>query len=352
MNKLPILISILLIALSGSCIEKNVSVAKTNIPEILKKTESDTLNFTSGIRVIFQDSKGKYWLGSHNEGVCVYNGKTFQYFTTNEGLANNQVRNVQEDTNGNIWLGTASGVSMYDGEHFSSATNDTHGPTIGWKNTEESLWFNAGDNKGVYQFDGFRVNYMAFPLPKKNAHRSFGVTGISEGKEGSIWIATYSGLFHFDGESITMYDEKKLKRNETERLHIRSVLADSKGNIWIGNNGIGVLLMQGDKTINFSNKMGLIHFESILNGSRSPNQTLEHVFAIEEDGNGDIWFGDRDAGAWKFDGKNMTHYTVDEDLSSPMIWDIYKDNNNNLFFGMESGGVYTFNGTSFEKAFN
>jgi ligand-binding sensor domain-containing protein len=78
---------------------------------------------------------------------------------------------------------------------------------------------------------------------------------------------------------------------------------------------------------------------------------MEHVFAIEEDLEGNIWFGDRDTGAWKYDGKTMTNYTIDNKLSTPMISSIYNDNNNNLLFGMADGGVYKFNGKSFEKTF-
>jgi len=78
---------------------------------------------------------------------------------------------------------------------------------------------------------------------------------------------------------------------------------------------------------------------------------MEHVFAIEEDAEGNIWFGDRDTGAWKFDGKTMTNYTISNKLSTPMIWSIYKDNANNLLFGMAGGGVYKFNGKSFDKMF-
>ena len=109
--------------------------------------------------------------------------------------------------------------------------------------------------------------------------------------------------------------------------------------------------MENDRTINFSDKKGLIHQNSTKNGNLSPAGTMEHVFAIEEDSEGNIWFGDRDTGAWKFDGKTMINYTIDKKLSKSMVWTIYKDNSNNLLFGMASGGVYRFNGNSFEKKF-
>jgi hypothetical protein len=54
-------------------------------------------------------------------------------------------------------------------------------------------------------------------------------------------------------------------------------------------------------------------------------------FAIEEDSEGNIWFGDRDTGAWKYDGKTVIT-TLSITNFRPMIWSIYKDNSNNLLF--------------------
>jgi ligand-binding sensor domain-containing protein len=117
MSKLTKLISVLLIlTLTLSCIEKKSRQKAISKSEFVNASKSDTLNFNSGIRAIFQDSEGNYWIGSHREGVCVFDGKSFEYFTTIEGLADNQVRSIQEDKNGNIWFGTANGVSSYDGD--------------------------------------------------------------------------------------------------------------------------------------------------------------------------------------------------------------------------------------------
>ncbi|MCX2741837.1 two-component regulator propeller domain-containing protein [Pontibacter anaerobius] len=66
---------------------------------------------------------------------------------------------------------------------------------------------------------------------------------------------------------------------------------------------------------------------------------MQSVFAIEEDSEGNIWFGDRDSGAWKYDGKTLTNYKVDIKLKSQMIWSIYEDQSKNLLLGMADGGV-------------
>jgi ligand-binding sensor domain-containing protein len=196
------------------------------------------------------------------------------------------------------------------------------------------------------------MNYLVFPKPKnKNPDNTYGVTGISKDKDGKVWIATYAALFNYDGKMVNIVDNEKLNPKDNELLHIRSVLADSKGRIWIGNNGIGVLLMEGNSIINFSEKNNLIHPTSKRRGDKSKPGTLEHVFAIEEDSEGNIWFGDRDTEAWKYDGKTLTNYSISDKLSNPMIWTIYKDNKNNLLFGMADGNIFKFNGKAFEKQF-
>lgn len=355
-NKLIYLL--LILTLNFSCVEKKSSENKISKSEFVDFLKTDTLKFSSGIRAIFQDSKDNYWIGSHNEGVCLFNGKTFTYFTTDNGLSDNQVRTIQEDDKGIIWFGTGNSVSSYDGKQIINHTLKNHiiandSLQGNWAKKENDLWFNAGMNTGVYRFDGNKLYYLAFPSLKIiNPDNIYAVTGISKGKNDMLWIATFAGIFGYNGKNFIIINDETLKfRKETGYLHIRSILEDSKGRLWIGNNGIGVLLKDGDSIINFSEQNNLIHPTSSRRGDESQIGTLEHVFAIEEDSEGNIWFGDRDTGAWKYDGKTMINYTIDNKLSTLMIWSIYKDNNNNLLFGMADGGVYKFNGKSFDKTF-
>ncbi len=356
---------IIILLLNFSCAKKEAANIELVNPEVQKinpdsiNETNDKLKFNSGIRSILHDSKGNYWFGSHKEGVCLFDGKSFAYFTVQDGLSNNQVRRIQEDDNGNIWFGTGNGVSSYDGEKI---INQTQGNSLfglnmekqnNWALTKNDLWFNAGNNSGVYRFDGKELAYLAFPIQGNNdPFNLFGVTSFSRGINNNIWIGTYAAAFGYDGKSFKIIDGKSLGYYvQTKTLHIRSILEDSKGRLWIGNNGIGVLLVDGDKTINFSEEHNLIHSNSSGGGTYSPPGTLEHVFAIGEDSHGNIWFGDRDTGAWKYDGKSMTNYIIDENNPVKHIWEIYEDKNGTLLFAMESGGVYQFNGKTFERKF-
>lgn len=356
-QKIKLIILILFLTLNFSCAEKKSTEKEINQPELVATSKSDTLKFTSGIRAIFQDSKGNYWFGSQNEGVSLYDGRSFEYFTTNEGLAENQIRSIQEDEYGTIWIGTARGVSSYDGKTVQKHTVIGNSESE-WTKTDIDLWFDAGTRQGVNRYDGQKLTYLPFPNPKNvTSGSTYAVTSISKGKNDMLWFGTYAGVFGYNGSEITIINDETLRLTEdSEKMHVRSILEDSQGRLWIGNNGIGVMLKSENSIINFSKEQGkLIPMEeftsNIQNGETTKNTGLQAVFAIEEDAEGAIWFGDRDSGAWKFDGKRLTNVIVDTKLKSQMIWDIYLDKNKNLLFGMANGGVYAFNGTSFDKKF-
>lgn len=320
-------------------------------------TTPDSLNFTSGIRAIFEDSKGNFWFGSHQEGVCRFDGKTYKYFTTEDGLASPQVRTIQEDKNGNIWFGTASGVNMYDGHTLKTIMPiELDSAMTKWSKSDSDLWFNASTREGVLQFDGRTLQYLPFPTNvSKLIKNTYSLTGVSKGKT-SVWFATYAGVWGYDGESFSVINDESLGYTNPEKIvHVRSILEDSRGRLWIGNNGIGVLLKSNDKVIHFSQQQGVLlsmkeFRKNTENQEFAKNTGLQSVFSIGEDSSGNIWFGDRDSGLWKYDGEELTNHSNPMEKNSQMVWAIYRNRSNELLFGM-GNSVYTFNGQSFEKRF-
>lgn len=356
-NTIKLTFLILILSLNFSCFENRSTEGETNRSALVATSITDTLKFTSGIRSIFQDRKGNYWFGSHNEGVCFFNGNSFEYFTTNEGLADNQIRSIQEDEKGIIWFETANGVSSYDGKSINNHPVYENSETE-WTKSTNDQWFNAGTQQGVYRYDGQKLIYLAFPNPKDiRSGNLYAVTGISKGKNNMIWFGTYAGVIGYNGNQFTTINDETLRlTKEAKTMHVRSVLEDSQGRLWIGNNGIGVLLKSGDTIMNFSKEQGKLlpmnEFEANIQSKQFYKNTgLQSIFTITEDSEGNIWFGDRDSGAWKYDGKTLTNYKIDTKLNSQMIYDIHEDHNKNLLFGMAAGGVYIFNGKTFDKLF-
>ncbi|MCC7231666.1 MAG: histidine kinase [Bacteroidia bacterium] len=76
-------------------------------------------HFTAGyelpgreVYTILQDRNGLIWFGT-DRGLCRYDGYAFRTYTTKEGLLDNTVFQLQEDSLGRIWMLTFSGRVFY-----------------------------------------------------------------------------------------------------------------------------------------------------------------------------------------------------------------------------------------------
>lgn len=317
------------------------------------------------VRSIFEDSKGNYWFGSWNEGVARFDGDSLTYFTEEDGLSDNQIRSIHEDQNGVVWFEGGVGISGFDGERIITPTNRNHTSRDDWQLGTGDLWFKEDGatgateteaQPGVYRYDGETFTYLAYPAPADPAQRfAFATTGIARGRSGRLWFATYIAVFGYDGQSFTIIDNESLGLSDsTGWLHVRSVFEDSRGRLWIGNNGIGVILHDGNTFTRFTQENGL-DFLGPHGGRTVPlpgdvtdgSPTLHRVFSIGEDRAGNIWFGTFEFGAWRYDGTSLRNYTVEDGLTSKGIMGIYTDRHGDLW--LSGNGVFKFNGTSFDQ---
>lgn len=334
---------------------------------ILQTTTAQELNPDHVVTSVLQDSKGLYWFGTRNNGVYKFDGHDLTLFTQDDGLVNNQVRNMLEGQNGMIWFETASGINRYDGQTISSFSDRDFPSADNWQLKPDDLWF-KGDHAadidqgygvpGVYRYDGTTFRNHAFPTEvTRNKDGVYSVTGIDQGKIGTVWIATYAAVIGFDGENFVTIDDESLDHTEdTGYLHARCVFEDSKGRLWIGNNGIGVILREGNTTTNFTLDQGVGRRDprvvsrklaSIHGDAAEGEPSLHRVFSIGEDRDGNIWFGTIEQGAWRFDGTSLRQFTESDGLHTKQVMVIYTDNDGDLWLG--GNGLFKFNGEMFEQ---
>lgn len=349
-----ILCCTLLIVIMISCGSQGQS-NKGN-PVVQANPGSRLLKFTTAVRSFLEDSKGNTWFGSDKEGVCLLHDGEFQYFTTENGLSHNQVRNIYEDKNGVVWFECGIGLSTYDGQKMSVYTEKNYWSTTEWKLTDGDLWFKGdgieGYNQlekepGVYQYDGEKLSFRIFPGPRKSeAERRFGYaisTPFLKSKNGTIWFGAYNALIGYDGSDFKIINNEYLGLNgENGSLHIRGFVEDKKGNLWIANNGMGVLVYDGEKAVNFTAAQKLTKEDTKGN-------SLERAYSIGEDAEGNIWIGTVESGVWRYDGHSVKNFTKKDGLEDEFVPTIYKSKQGELWFG--GRGVSRFNGKSFERIY-
>src|SRR4030095_585493 len=59
------------------------------------------------------------------------------------------------------------------------------------------------------------------------------VGGLAQDKNGYMWIASYGGLFRYDGYRFKIYANDPSDSNSISATKLELVYADSKGIIWI-----------------------------------------------------------------------------------------------------------------------
>lgn len=306
------------------------------------------------IRAILQDKAGHLWFATDGDGVCRYDPAqdAFNYFTKKEGLCSNYVWSMVEDKSGHLWFGTENGMSRYDPVkgRFTTITDKAGlcnlqiGSSLEDKNG--TLWF--GNDHGVCRYDPAKGGLAHFDIdPGKSKHKDRSISDavycMFEDRTGNIWFGTpQKGVCRYDGTTFTYFTEKGLDRV------IRGIFQDKNGNLWFGMNGGGVCRYDGTSFVNFSEEIGLSYNLSLSN-LQEKSQQLNRVWTIAEDLSGNIWFGTVDEGVWRYDGVNMTNFTVNNGLSSNTIWSILVDKAGHLWFGTEDGGVCKYDGRSFSN---
>ena len=65
---------------------------------------------------IIATNSGNIWIGSRSVGLARFNPKKvlFTRFTISDGLSNNRVLSICEGSDYNIWVGTETGLDIYD----------------------------------------------------------------------------------------------------------------------------------------------------------------------------------------------------------------------------------------------
>lgn len=225
------------------------------------------------IQDIYRDSMNQIWIGSFWGGLQRYRPETDDFISfTHEPLnknsiAGNDVRSITQDFEGNLWLCThGKGISKFNIETEQSInynfekdnlSNDYTFETI--CDSDSNIW--VATAWGVSRLDNDTSLFKKYVYSKhdKNSLSANVVNTIYEDDLNRIWIGTTKGLnlYQPKNDNFKRYIDGFADKN------IVSISSDNKNNIWIGTfYGISKLDVLTGKVLNFSKYDGLIsnHF--------------------------------------------------------------------------------------------
>ncbi|QHT66914.1 response regulator [Rhodocytophaga rosea] len=171
------------------------------------------------------------------------------------------------------------------------------------------------------------ISFMSSPLPEES---SFGtITGITQDKQGFIWISSNSGVHRFDGYRWTSYINPAFPGNSRSEC----IFADEDGSIWVGTFSKGLFKLNPWTGI----------FTHVPLGTRedSLQEGNSFVTVLTKDLKGKLWIGTHN-GLYHLDRKTgqYVHYQHDStdrnSLSHNHVRVVYEDHSGTIWAGTGS----------------
>ena len=181
----------------------------------------DSANGLTSGRTLYQDKSGKIWVGTNDNGIVILDEqRNRKQITDKEGLPSRCIRSIIEDGNGNVIVGTASGVAVIDREEnirhikdnridsgvITRLTCDYHGNVYGYCSNGNIFQLINGKVERILRGSDLGLDFITSILALPD-------------ESGEIYIGTNSGKIYYGKFGDTVADLKKINTKILDEIH-------------------------------------------------------------------------------------------------------------------------------------
>ena len=346
---------------------------------------NDTTSISSNnICSLLEDSKGRFWIGTLNNGINLLDrttGKCKRYMYGNT-LNNNSVISLYEDKQGTIWLYDGSLYTYHPlsdkFEVFNLKLNISN-LTVRFFYEDYDHQFWIGTNDGLIQYDRKTGQFKIYKIDSQTKDSSSNaVLSISEETNGNFYIGTFKGLYRFHKNSGKYFKIEACSKSFEFDKEIYTI--KNKGQyLWlawqtIGNRFIGISKFDkknnkcldytfGDSTVGVSefvpvsmyeDRSGVLWVGTFLGGLiKVEKNTLFHtqlnnkiINAFMESKDGKLWLSATNNYLYWFDQRKSQYHEIrnifnnHHSLDDNSILSIFQDHKGTVWMGTKSGELY------------
>ncbi len=217
-----------------------------------------------------EDDRGAIWIGTLGGTVSCWDHEVCSNFTLPLEGTHCEMSTVFPEAGGRVWIGThGNGVLVYDGGEFRHVLSpDQVGANIRgiFVSRDHRVWIASQD--GLYCYTSSGVQRVL--SPKSEADYPAAVT---EGSDGTIWVAMNTGrLLKITGGEMRSFQPAEAAMQS----RFTAVYADYRGTVWIGTLGAGLLIFRDGQFTAVTHRNGL---------------PSDYISQVIEDGAGRLWLG-------------------------------------------------------------
>ncbi|MBR2547137.1 MAG: response regulator [Eubacterium sp.] len=278
-------------------------------------TRLDTSDGLTSGRTVFEDSKGRIWVGTNDNGVVLIEDGKRTHLTYKEGLPSSSIRSFAEDSTGIIYIGSASGLAYVDtgmkihevederimGNRIVRMKADVTGNVYGLTRNGELFSMEDGKIKKLYTGEKLGTGTITAMVTDPE-------------KPGILYIGTDTGMVYRGKLGRKAKDLKKMK---TAGIDSVGWLCYTCGRLWVSSiSSIGYFDLSG--------KFSLVKDIPVDSG----------IEMITNDYQGNIWLASSAQGVMKLVANNFTDLTGEAGLDTGVVnaTCLYKDS---LYIGTD-----------------
>ena len=270
------------------------------------------------VNAVFEDLAGNLWVGCE-DGLLRLSRSSVTNVGKAEGLDDDNVLTVSTDRNGALWMATLTGqVYRSQGSNLTRIRLPPAAANLQIRNVYQ-------DMAGTYWFGTMSAGLVrlkqgiATVFTKQNGLRSNTVRQLLEDRIGNLWIALESGISRWDGAAFrNYYLEDGLSYPST-----RCMISDNRGDILVGTDA----------------GLNRIHDGAIVRDAEFAALSKEKIFALHQDSKGALWLGTRGGGLLRFRAGELSRFTRENGLPGNTIFQLLEDSARRLWMSTSSGVV-------------
>ena len=250
---------------------------------------TDYVDEGSYVRYVYQGQDGSYYIGFLRDGglgIIEPNSKETKYYKNipndKTSISSNRIRYINEDSKGNIWIGTSYGLNKYDPKtkvfkrYTTSdgiANNTIYGVLV---DDNDNIWVST--NKGISQIDTKNNTVNNLSVTDGLQGNEFNGNAAFKSKSGELFFGGINGLNAFYPEDVNSINNKSkvifdgFKVNDKDYLDINGLKFD---------NNTENIKIKFFTPVYSSNKN--ISYEYELIGSNSSKATTKENYVIYND---------------------------------------------------------------------
>ncbi|CAM2011144.1 sensor histidine kinase [Acanthopleuribacter pedis] len=267
------------------------------------------------VMTLQEDREGNLWLGTATSGLMRYRDGRLTAHRGEKALRNLRIHTILEDNEGSLWVGTRNGFfQYYAGRYFSIGRAQGLREELIWsvcQAEDGTLWLGTEGGGLIRWSDHVARHYTRLEGMPANE-----VLSVWAARDGTVWAGTRKGLARLQDEQITVF----LRRDGLVGDYIRALQEDREGRIWIGTKS-GVSIFQNGGFTDLTEKEGL---------------AFNTVRVFYEDRDGAMWIG-TDAGLSRYQNGRLQNYTTEQGLISNSVRALHQDRGGSLWVGTYGG---------------